>query len=166
DRVRNLGVSFHGGDVSGSGTAIFGGSNAATTLGAATTDGQTALLGSLAQGLAVGVLGQPFEALPGVSIPSFGVFLHALAPSTDVHVLSTPHLVTMDNEPASFVVGKNLPFQGAAPPPTISGGTTLVQGYIPVERKDVALSLQITPQINEGGTVRLRVVQEVSDVLA
>src|SRR5262249_48886814 len=132
----------------------------------ATADGQAALLGNMAQGLAVGVLGQPFEALPGVSIPSFGVFLHALATSNDVHVLSAPHALTMDNEPASLVVGQNLPFQGAAPPPTISGGTTLVQGYIPVERKDVALSLLITPQINEGGSVRLRVVLEVSDVLA
>jgi general secretion pathway protein D len=121
----------------------------------------------MAQGLAVGIIGQPIDLMPGVSVPSFGVFLHALATSSDVHVLSTPHLMTMDNEPASIVVGQNLPFQGAAPPAAAaSGTTTLVQGYIPVERKDVALSLSITPQINEGGSVRLRVVQEVSDVLA
>jgi general secretion pathway protein D len=100
-------------------------------------------------------------------VPSFGVFLHALATSTDVHILSTPHLMTMDNEPATIVVGQNLPFQGAAPPAAAATGTTtLVQGYIPVERKDVALSLSITPQINEGGSVRLKVVQEVSDVLS
>ena len=167
DRLRDIGLSLHGGDVSGSGNVVFGGSNAGPTLGAGTTDGQTALLGDMAQGLAVGVIGTPFEALPGISVPSFGVFLHALATSTDVHVLSTPHLMTMDNEPASIVVGQNLPFQGAAPPAaSASGTTTLVQGFIPVERKDVALSLSITPQINEGGSVRLKVVQEVSDVLA
>jgi general secretion pathway protein D len=167
DRLRDLNLSLHGGDVSGSGNVVFGGSNAGATIGAATSDGQQALLGDMAQGLAVGVIGSPFEVLPGVSVPSFGVFLHALATSTDVHILSTPHLMTMDNEPATIVVGQNLPFQGAAPPPAAaSGTTTLVQGFIPVERKDVALSLSITPQINQGGSVRLKVVQEVSDVLA
>src|SRR5262249_1570266 len=60
DHTRDLGVSFHGGDASGSGNVIFGGSNAAATLGAATAEGQAALLGSMARGLAVGVLGQPF----------------------------------------------------------------------------------------------------------
>ena len=167
DHLRDLKLSFHGGDASGSGNVVFGGSNAGSTIGAATSDGQQALLGDMAQGLAVGVIGAPFEVLPGVSVPSFGVFLHALATSTDVHILSTPHLMTMDNEPATIVVGQNLPFQGAAPPAAAATGTTtLVQGYIPVERKDVALSLSITPQINEGGSVRLKVMQEVSDVLA
>jgi general secretion pathway protein D len=166
DHTRNLDISFHGGDLTGSGNTIVAGSNAGGTPGVVPSpDAARSALADLAQGLAVGIIGHPFEALPGVSVPSFGAFLHALATSSDVHILSTPHLLTMDNEPANIVVGKNLPFPGATAPALGSGTTTLVQGYIPVERKDVALTLQITPQINQGGSVRLHVMQEVSDVL-
>jgi general secretion pathway protein D len=175
DRLRSLGVSFHGGSTVGSGNdqpTVFGGVAASTTLGAATSDGQKALFGDLASGAALGVLGTPFQALPGVSIPSFGVFLRALATSSDVHVLSAPQLLTMDNEPAQIVVGENVPFPTVVP--TVASSTASGSSSTPapffsagtsIERRDVGLTLAVTPQINEGGMVRLKVVQEVTDVL-
>ncbi len=61
----------------------------------------------------------------GLSIPSFGVVLHALQSSSDVNVLSTPHLLTSDNEEAEITVGQNVPFQAGFAPqlPTATGGT-------------------------------------------
>jgi general secretion pathway protein D len=183
DRSRELGISFHAGDIVGSGndqTLIFGGSSAGKTLV------PTSLLGDLAQGLAAGALGPEIQGAdqilnqPGISIPAFGVFLKALATSNDVNVLSAPHILTTDNEEAEIKVGQNVPFQGAflggfggVP----GGGTTPgatgttpgagFGGFLPsvsVQRQDVALDLKITPHVNESGMVRLEVDQEISDI--
>jgi len=167
-RSRDLGLWFHGGQLV-DGALVFGGSGAGKTLAAGTSDGAQGLLSDLAQGLAAGVAGGPLPGagdllgMPGVSIPSFGVFLKALASSSGVNVLSTPHILTTDNEPAEILVGQNVPFQGAQPVP----GTTPTGfgAFVPVQRQDVALDLKITPHISDGGTVRLEVDQEVSDIL-
>jgi len=185
DRSRQLGLWFHGGDIVGSGndqTLIFGGSGAAKTLVPAN------LIGDLAQGLAAGALGPEIQGAdqilnqPGISIPAFGVFLKALATSNDVNVLSTPHIITTDNEEAEIKVGQNLPFPGAtfgttpglpgatggAPGATPGAGSPFLGfgGFTPVNRQDVALDLKITPHVNESGMVRLEVDQEISDVLS
>mgnify|MGYP000408531483 FL=1 len=78
------------------------------------------------------------------------------------NVLSTPTLMTLDNEEAKIVVGKNVSFQ--------TGNTTVNSGGVSspfqtFERKDVGLTLRVKPQISETGTVKLNVYQEVSDVI-
>ena len=78
------------------------------------------------------------------------------------NVLSTPTLMTLDNEEAKIVVGKNVSFQ--------TGNTTVLSGGVAspfqtFERKDVGLTLRVKPQISETGTVKLNVYQEVSDVI-
>ena len=89
----------------------------------------------------------------------FGAILHALATDDDANILSTPSIITMDNEEASIIVGQEVPF--------ITGSTTGSNNSNPfttVTRKKVGVKLIITPQINEGDAVRLKIYQEVSGV--
>jgi general secretion pathway protein D len=77
------------------------------------------------------------------------------------NVLSTPTLLTLDNEEAKIVVGQNVPFvTGSYSNPTTAGGNP----FQTIERKDVGLTLKVKPQISETGTVKLTIFQEVSSV--
>ncbi len=78
------------------------------------------------------------------------------------NVLSTPTLMTLDNEEARIVMGKNVSFQTGNTTVNSGGVTSPFQTF---ERKDVGLTLRIKPQISETGTVKLNVYQEVSDVI-
>ena len=78
------------------------------------------------------------------------------------NVLSTPTLMTLDNEEARIVVGKNVSFQTGNTTVNSGGVTSPFQTF---ERKDVGLTLKVKPQISETGTVKLNVYQEVSDVI-
>jgi general secretion pathway protein D len=80
-------------------------------------------------------------------------------------VLSTPNLLTLDNEEAKIVVGKNVPFVTGQFTNTGSTSNT-VNPFQTIERKDVGLTLRVKPQINENGTVRLTIYQETSSVQA
>jgi general secretion pathway protein D len=89
----------------------------------------------------------------------FGLILNAIATDDDANILSTPSVITMDNEEASIIVGQEVPF--------ITGSTTGANNTNPfttVTREKVGIKLQITPQINEGDAVRLKIYQEVSSV--
>ncbi len=117
----------------------------------------------------------------GLSIPSFGIVLHALQQSSDVNVLSTPHLLTSDNEEAEITVGQNVPFQaGFAPQLPTGTGTTLPTGslagagsllggigsyYAPINRQNVELKLNIKPQINASDYIRM-VINESTEEIA
>ena len=92
---------------------------------------------------------------------SFGVLIRALATNTDVNLLSTPSITTMDNEEAKIVVGQNVPFRTGSTT-TGSGGTT--NPFTTIQREDVGLTLEVTPHIHDGNLVRLKVNQEVSEV--
>ena len=80
------------------------------------------------------------------------------------NVLSTPNLLTLDNEEAKIVIGQNVPFVTGQFTNTGSGNT--VNPFQTIERKDVGLTLKVKPQISENGTVKLTIYQEVSSVLA
>jgi len=87
--------------------------------------------------------------------------------SGDGNVLSTPTLLTMDNEEAKIVVGQNVPFVTGQYASTGSTSTSSsVNPFQTIERKDVGLTLRVKPQINENGAVRLTIYQEVSSVQA
>jgi general secretion pathway protein D len=83
---------------------------------------------------------------------------------TNANVLSTPNLVTLDNEEAKIVVGQNVPFVTGQFTNTGTGGGAAINPFQTIERQDVGLTLRIKPQIGEGGTVRMTLYQEVSQV--
>lgn len=86
----------------------------------------------------------------------------ALETRTGANILSTPNLITLDNEEAKIVVGQNVPFITGQYTNTGTGTTSPFQT---IERRDVGLTLRIKPQIGEGGTVRMTIFQESSAVL-
>ncbi len=94
---------------------------------------------------------------------SFALLLNALAGDGETNVLSTPSLVTMDNEEAEISVGQEVPFVTGSF--TSTGGTSNVANpFQTIQRKDVGLTLGITPQITEGNTIKLTINQESSSI--
>ena len=178
DKTRTLGASYHGGvpgvSIFGKQSLILGGLDSSKTL---TPGGLLAQGGDTLLGLAAAVIG---PAIPnaaqtlGVSasvssdIPSFGVLVRALQQNNDVNVLSTPHLLIMNNEDGEISVGQNLPFQGAS----VGGNAGALGGLgglgfaTPVQRTDVALKMKLTPHVNEHDMIRLEVDQEIQDILS
>lgn len=126
---------------------------------------------ALAQGSA-GVIAAAAEGLPspGFNIGvahkignyyTLGALAQALASTTGTNILSTPNLVTLDNEEAKIVVGQNVPFITGS---FTSTGTGTSNPFQTIERKDVGITLKLKPQIGENGTVRMTIFQESSSV--
>jgi general secretion pathway protein D len=94
---------------------------------------------------------------------SFVTLIRALAGSSEANILSTPSLVTLDNEPAEILVGQNIPIitgestSGTSPIDTANPFRTIT-------REDIGVSLKVKPQINEGNTITMEIEQEVSSV--
>jgi general secretion pathway protein D len=84
----------------------------------------------------------------------------------DGNILSTPNLLTLDNEEAKIVIGQNVPFVTGQYTNANSGTNGTVNPFQTVERKDVGITLRVKPQISENGTVKLQIFQEVSSVQA
>lgn len=98
----------------------------------------------------------------------FGALISALQSHGDTNVLSTPTLVSLDNEEAEIIVGQNVPFVTGSFTTSVAGGGAVggLTGnpFQTIQRQDVGLSLKIKPQINAGSAVRLELQQEVSSV--
>ncbi|MBO1256827.1 type II secretion system secretin GspD [Alteromonas sp. 5E99-2] len=97
--------------------------------------------------------------IAGVVQDGWTAVLQAVSTDTNSNVLATPHLTTLDNEEAFFIVGQEVPI--------ITGTTTSANNTNPfttVDRQEVGIKLQVTPQINEGSAVQLLIEQEVSSV--
>ncbi|BCL74919.1 type II secretion system protein GspD [Jeongeupia sp. HS-3] len=115
--------------------------------------------GAIPGGLTVGVVnGNPFK--EGGKQPTLGILASALQNSGDANILSTPNLITLDNEEARIMVGQNIP---------IITGTQSSTGSNPnpfttIERKDIGIALRVKPQVSEGGSITLSVYQEVSSI--
>lgn len=161
DRAAEFGIQWQ--DLSGlddTNTQLFGGTN----LGG---PGQN-IIGisrnpvSADRGLNIGII-DGLVSIPGVGqILNLGVLVRALESDNDANILSTPTLLTLDNEEASIVIGQNVPFLTGQY--ALTGAATTPTPFQTVERRDVGLSLQVKPQISEGGTVRMEIYQEVSSV--
>ena len=93
----------------------------------------------------------------------YALLMRALATDSATNILSTPSIVTLDNEEAEIVVGQNVPFVTGQ---FTNAATTATNPFQTIERQDVGLTLKVTPQINEGDTIKLDLEQEVSDVIA
>jgi len=110
--------------------------------------------------------GKPVKLEGGLSLGfyhngSLRNLVRALSTDDSTNILSTPNLVTLDNEEGKIVVGQNVPFITGN---STSSGTPVTNPFQTIERQDVGITLKITPQINEGDSVTLKVYQEISSV--
>jgi general secretion pathway protein D len=122
--------------------------------------GDTGLLLGLAKG---------FLTIGGVQVPNIGVLIRAFQKDTDANVLSTPHILTMDNEKAKIIVADNVPLLKSDLTTPLATGTTTVSNIAvsrTFEYKDIGIQLEITPHISQGSMVRLEISTEVSNILA
>lgn len=116
----------------------------------------------LPRGLSLGILKGSVN-IPGVgAIMNLELLARALQSTGGVNILSTPNILTLDNESASIMVGKTVPFVSGQYITSGSGGSD--NPFQTVQREDIGLRLQIRPQISEGGTVKLDIYQEVSSI--
>lgn len=138
----------------GTNSAVSGGNilSLAAGIASGSTSALTSLGGGLNIALAPRVNGQYY----------LGALANFLQNSGDANVLSTPNLMTLDNEEAKIVIGNNVPFVTGSYANTTGNNT--VNPFTTVERKDVGLMLRVRPQINENGTVKLAIYQEVSKI--
>jgi general secretion pathway protein D len=113
---------------------------------------------------AIGSINQPTLAVARFSTSgvSFAGLVRALATNRDSNLLSTPSIVTLDNEEAKIVVGQNVPFRTGTFTTTASGASN---PFNTITREDVGIELTVTPHIHDGSVVRLEVFTEVSSVL-
>lgn len=93
--------------------------------------------------------------------PILGFVANFLQTTGDANVLSTPNLITLDNEEARIMIGKNVPFVTGQ---YTNNNANSVNPFQTIERKDVGLTLRVKPQISENGAVRMQIYQEVSNV--
>jgi len=173
ERAQEVGIQWQSlSGLGNGGTSVIGGTNFPGTsnpgiLNVAT--GGTAGISALANssGLSIGISKGTVN-IPGVGqILNLGLLARALEKEADGNVLSTPNLMTLDNEEAKIVIGQNVPFLTGSysNTGTGSGGSGSVSSpFQTYERKDVGLTLKLTPQISEGGLVKMKILQEVSSV--
>ena len=126
---------------------------------------------ALATGAAAGTVTPSAGLNIGAAVQNNGVYTlgflaRFLEQNGDGNILSTPNLLTLDNEEAKIVIGQNVPFVTGQYTNANSGGTGSVNPFQTIERKDVGLTLKVKPQISENGTVKLAIFQEVSTVQA
>jgi len=117
--------------------------------------------GVLASGFSLGILSEAIsfgpEDDPTITFPGISAIVNAYKKDDDVNILSTPQLLTTDNQEASITVGKNVPYQTTT-------STTDNDTYNSYEYRDVGKTLKITPQINKDRMVRLNISLEVSSL--
>jgi general secretion pathway protein D len=118
---------------------------------------------SAGRGLNVGVINGVVN-IPGIGeILNLNLLIRALESDSNANILSTPTLLTLDNEEARIIIGQNVPFITGSY--AVTGAATTPSPFQTIERRDVGLTLRVRPQISEGGTVRLQIYQEVSSVV-
>ncbi|MBV7538594.1 type II secretion system secretin GspD [Duganella sp. sic0402] len=156
DKASEFGVQWVGATGSDSSKYRLGGLQSFTTSG---TDGAlTSIYANKtvpSNGLTVGLFKQVSGAL------GLGAVAHALESDGNANILSTPNMVTLDNELATIRVGQNVPI--------LTGQFTTTSGtnsnpFQTIDRKDVGLTLKVRPQISEGGTIKLAIYHETSSV--
>ena len=190
DRRTDLGINLHGGyplsTSNGTAPIVFG-TKYSTQTGLPPSMSIASLLSM--GGFLAGLQGPTNAALTigGQAIPAFGIVINALQTSSDVNVLSTPHILTTDNEEAEITVGQNVPFQsgfstglsglsglsgltgatGATGALGALGGLSSLGGGTPygtIQRQNVDLKLSIKPQINLSDYVRLVITEQIEEI--
>jgi general secretion pathway protein D len=187
----DFGASMHGGEVINN--VNFRGTQGAAPLVIGSELGGLSSLGGISSlaslgGFLAGIQG-PAITVAGFSIPSFSIVLNALQSSSDVNVISTPHVIMTDNTEGEITVGQNVPFQagytagsltglsstlgttGTTTPTSTTAASTALLGLgglggliAPIQRQNVELRLRIKPQINESDFVRLEVDEQTEEI--
>jgi general secretion pathway protein D len=142
-------------------TQIIGGTNFGST--GTNIISSASNLSTLGQGLNVGVVRGSIT-IGGQTVVGLTGLARALEADTKNNVLSKPNILTLDNEEAKIVVGQNVPFVTGNYTTTSASSST--SPFQTIERKDVGLTLKVTPQVAEGGAVKLKVYSEISSVQA
>jgi general secretion pathway protein D len=195
DRNSDLGINLHGGlplpDGNGGTMPVFFGTKYSSGAGLPPSLSIANLvnLGGFLAGLQGPTV--PNLTIGGVQIPAFGIVINAMQKSSDVNVLSTPHILTTDNEDAEITVGQNVPFQSGFAAGGLGGlgGLAGLAGQQPglgglagglgglgglggfggapfgaIQRQNVDLKLSIKPQINESDFVRLVITEQIEEI--
>jgi len=164
DQAAEFGIQWQvgsGNAEAGSGSGAIGGTNFGGV--GQNIIGIAANPATVGPGLSVGVAKGQIT-LAGIgTITNLQFLARALEQTSKANILSTPNLLTLDNEEARIIVGQNVPF--------ITGQYTTqasatVNPFQTIERRDVGLTLRVRPQISEGGAIKLVIYQEVSSVAA
>lgn len=161
ERAAEFGIQWQ--DLSGinsNGTKAVGGTNFG---GIGTNIVSTAInIGTAGRGLNFGIVDGQIN-IPGIgTITNLGFLARFLETEANANILSTPSIMTLDNEEAKIVIGQNLPFVTGSYSTT--GNAASVTPFQTYERRDVGLTLKVRPQITEGGVVRVQIYQEASTV--
>ena len=150
-------------DLSGlnrSGSQVIGGTNFGST--GTNIIGAAGNISSVNAGLNIGIVRGRVN-LPGIGeVLNLGALARALEADQKGNVLSTPNILTLDNEEGKITVGQNVPFVTGSFTQTSTGANNPFQT---VERRDIGLTLKVTPQVAEGGSVKLKAFLEVSSVV-
>ncbi|TEA80027.1 type II secretion system secretin GspD [Allopusillimonas ginsengisoli] len=159
DKAAEFGIQWMvgGDDINSGGSSFIGG---ARFPGSGINPNGISTIDALAQGLSLGVVKGTVNIL-GNEVINLGVLARALESKGGANVLSTPNLLTLDNEEASIMVGRTVPFVTGQYTTSGDGASNPFQT---ITREDVGLTLRIRPQISEGGTVKLALYQEVSSI--
>jgi general secretion pathway protein D len=153
----HVGNTYNGGFSTGSSGGVwFGGSRGDTS---AVND--LVSTGTLPSGFAAGVIGNGIT-LGSLTFPTIAAFVKAVKTDTDFNIISTPQILTLDNEEASIEVGQNIPFVTRVD----LGDQTTSRAIQNFEYKDVGVTLKVTPQINDVGFIRLKVEESIKAIIS
>jgi general secretion pathway protein D len=163
DKARDLGAEFRGAIQTGGSGAVITGTNFdfagnVNQLFSALATGNPLVFGGT--GLIAGGIAGSVTLPDGTKIPAVTAVLRAAQTKDNINILSSPHLLTMDNKEAEIVVGENVPFITSQ----ARDSTNLANVINTVERKDVGITLRLTPHIHESDFVSLDIFQESSAV--
>ncbi|MBS0320368.1 MAG: type II secretion system secretin GspD, partial [Proteobacteria bacterium] len=163
DKAAEFGIQWQSlSGTNSSNTRVIGGTNFGTATSGTNILDIAANPLSAANGLNLGIIRGTLT-IPGVGqILNLALLARALENTTNANILSTPTVLTMDNEEARIIVGENVPFITGQYATT--GSTNTVTPFQTIERRDVGLVLRVKPQITEGGAIRINLYQEVSRV--
>jgi len=117
---------------------------------------------SAGAGLSLGFIDGTVTLPDGTEVVNLVGLARALESQSNANILSTPNILTMDNQEAQIIVGQNVPFVTGAYGQISQ--SSVENPFQTIERRDVGLTLRIRPQITEGGTIRMEIYQEVSSV--
>lgn len=159
DNAAEFGIQWMAGGngLANGGSSFIGGANLG---GSGLNPKGVSTIDALGQGLSLGVVKGTLNVL-GNQIVNLGVLARAMESQGGANILSTPNLMTLDNEEASIIVGRTVPFVTGQYTTAADGASNPFQT---IAREDIGLTLRIRPQISEGGTVKLALYQEVSSI--
>ncbi len=116
-------------------------------------------------GFTIGLINGAITLADGTIIPNLMALANALKTDTDANILSTPTLLTLDNEEVKIIVGQNVPLLTGSSASSTGGTSSTVTPFQTIERKDIGLKLTIKPTISDTGSIKLAIFEEVSSLL-